>query len=597
MHQRVRQSFRQAPERLLFHQRLAQAHVDRAFDLAARQHRIQRASYVVGDPDLRNVDPARRRIDVHLDHARGVRIRRRGADTSAFVAGGRARRRVGAGGPERSELGLGQYDRLLEGHAFVRVFGVEHAAVGKDEAILGNVQFLRRRLRQQVARAVRRLDRGVSHHQGDAARVAPQIDRRQVGVSGDTADVERLDAEDLGDDVDQHVVRSLADFGGAAKNGHAAAAVELQLDAGMRELVPVNRQPRPRQVGRASETQALPLGQLAEAVRPVGAPDDALDAIGKTDRLDVHVVRGDRVRLLDDFEAKLGWVERQGFRDLVELDFLAETRLGRPVPALRAARRLVGEHPARFEPVTGNAIGHGLESARIKRRRHAVRAVSPAVDECLQVHRGDRAVILDARLETHQHGMAAAVAVEDLFPRQRDLHRTSEDHGRLRDHDLVIEGVGLPAEAAAVWAGDHADVRRRQRQCAGEGSVQVMGHLGRRPDRQLPVLIGSGDRGVLLDGQVGVSLKKEDVLEDPVRSRKRLLGVAELERDPLVDVSFFSVIVDARRGVLVRFERRRTGRQDLVVDFDEVERIAGGGLVLGDDRGHGIADEAHTIAG
>src|SRR5437867_5177611 len=40
------------PEDLLLHQRLADAHVDRALDLALRQKRVQRPPHVVGDPDV-----------------------------------------------------------------------------------------------------------------------------------------------------------------------------------------------------------------------------------------------------------------------------------------------------------------------------------------------------------------------------------------------------------------------------------------------------------------------------------------------------------------------------------------------------------------
>ncbi len=50
----LRQARRQPAERLLFHQRFAERHVDAAFDLPARQRRIERAADVVRDPDARH---------------------------------------------------------------------------------------------------------------------------------------------------------------------------------------------------------------------------------------------------------------------------------------------------------------------------------------------------------------------------------------------------------------------------------------------------------------------------------------------------------------------------------------------------------------
>ncbi len=93
-----------------------------------------------------------------------------------------------------------------------------------------------------------------------------------------------------------------------------------------------------------------------------------------------------------------------------------------------------------------------------------------------------------------------------------------------------------------------------------------------------------------------VPLEKEDVLEDPVGARERFVRVAEQERDSLVDVPFLAVIVDARRGVVVRLLRRRAGRQDLVVDVDEIERVEHGRFVPCYDGGDRIAHEAHAVA-
>ncbi len=129
---------------------------------------------------------------------------------------------------------------------------------------------------EQAARALGGLDRRVAHHQRDAAGIRAEIDRREIGVAGDRAHVERIDAENLGDAGHQHIVRSLADFRRAAEGRDAAAAIELQLHAGVRHVVPVDRQAGAREIGRAGQAEAAAGRQLACAAasptprRPAG---------------------------------------------------------------------------------------------------------------------------------------------------------------------------------------------------------------------------------------------------------------------------------------------------------------------------------------
>src|SRR5580693_3345867 len=69
------------------------------------------------------------------------------------------------------------------------------------------------------------LQRGVSGHDGYAAGIRAQINGAEIGVAGVNANVERIDAENFGDDCGEHVVRTLADFAGAGKNGDESAAI------------------------------------------------------------------------------------------------------------------------------------------------------------------------------------------------------------------------------------------------------------------------------------------------------------------------------------------------------------------------------------
>src|SRR6185369_8759102 len=134
--------------------------------------------------------------------------------------------------------------------------------------------------------------------------------------------------------------------GRAAERRHAAAAIELELHAGVRHVVVVDRQAGAGQIRRAGDADAAAVRQLAERVLPVGGLRHATHAFGETDGADAEVVRGQRVRLFDDPEAELGGIDRQGLGDLVELNLLAEAALRRAVAALRTARRLVGEDAA-----------------------------------------------------------------------------------------------------------------------------------------------------------------------------------------------------------------------------------------------------------
>src|SRR5690348_6430977 len=128
------------------------------------------------------------------------------------------------------------------------------------------------------------------------------------------------------------------------------------------------------------------------------------------------------------FAANLDGILSELFGDFVELNFERVTRLRRAVAALWTTRRLVREGAYALKLVTRHVIRHGLQRAGVEGARHAVTAVRAAVEVRLEVHRGDRTVVLHAGLHFHQHWMAAAMAIENLFTRESDFHRTARDH-------------------------------------------------------------------------------------------------------------------------------------------------------------------------
>ena len=211
------------------------------------------------------------------------------------------------------------------------------------------------------------------------------------------------------------------------------------------------------------------------------------------------------------------------------------------------------------------------------------------------MERGDGAVFLHAGLHPHQCRMPAPVAVEDLFAREADLDRAARHAREMGHDDLVIEGVRLAAEPAAVGRRNHADLRGRHDEDPGERAVHVVRRLRRRPESQLPVRAEIGERRVLLEGQVRAALVEVQVVVNAVGAREALCRVAELHRDELVDVAGVAVVVDRRRrgreAVLDRADRR----QRFVPNIDEVERVEGGVLADGRDRGDRVAHEANAI--
>src|SRR2546430_9652792 len=102
-------------------------------------------------------------------------------------------------------------------------------------------------------------------------------------------------------------------------------------------------------------------------------------------------------------------------------------------------------------------MGAGRKRPRVIRAGDAVGAVPAAVQERLEVHRGDRPVLFHSGFHPHERRVAPAVAVKDLLAGEGDLYGPAGEHRELRHDDLVAERVALTAEAAAV--GDRKSTR------------------------------------------------------------------------------------------------------------------------------------------
>ncbi len=65
-------------------------------------------------------------------------------------------------------------------------------------------------------------------------------------------------------------------------------------------------------------------------------------------------------------------------------------------------------------------------------------------------------VLLETRLDVHLHRVATAVTIEYFLTVEGNLDRSPELQRQLGHDNLVIEGITLAAETAAIGARDHA---------------------------------------------------------------------------------------------------------------------------------------------
>src|SRR5579885_1249852 len=363
----------------------------------------------------------------------------------------------------------------------------------------------------------------------------------------------------------------------------------------MRHVVPINGESRTGQISGTGEPHAAPFRKLAEFFIPSGDRNHATNALGQSYGAEPQIIGRHRIGGLHDAQPDLGGVHREFLRNFIELYFLAETRLHGAVTAFWSAGRLVRERAASAKAIARNVVGGSLQSSRVVGTCYAIGAVGAAVDERLEIHCRNRAVFLDASLEFHQNRMTATVTVENLFPRQTDLHRAVQQEGRFRHDNLVLKRIALAAEAAAIRSGNHANVGRRHLQNFCQSAMKVMWRLRARPDRQLSIRILCGDRGMLLNGKMGAAFVEESVLKNLVGFSEALLDVAELKSHALVDVSFLAVLVDARFRSAQRLPRSGDGCQKVILDFNQLRSFEGRQLFARDYGGDRIPDVSYAI--
>ena len=186
------------------------------------------------------------------------------------------------------------------------------------------------------------------------------------------------------------------------------------------------------------------------------------------------------------------------------------------------------------------------------------------------MQRGDPAVAVKPVLTSISDRVAAAVGVEDLLARERDLHRAVGDDRELGRGELVREEVALAAEAAADRRRDHADVARRQlehlrqRRAGGSGAPACEDQsvsFGRPRRRPASSAVSSG-RCVLPP-------KKKTSSRTCSASSEAGVDVAELQRGHAVRRSARCPSPWMRGASGRGASRKRRRGQRLVLDLDQ----------------------------
>src|SRR5208282_4649844 len=211
------------------------------------------------------------------------------------------------------------------------------------------------------------------------------------------------------------------------------------------------------------------------------------------------------------------------------------------VAAFGSAGRLIREGATSLKAISRYMVSGGLQRTGIISAGDAVGSVGTAVHQRLKLHRSDRAVLFHAGLEFHQDRMAAPVAVENLLARQADFDGPVQEQGRLGHDYLVREWLALASKSSAVGRGNHANMSRGHFQNLGQDTVKVMRRLRAGPDGQLSFGILHGQRSVLLDGKMSTPFVEKGVFENLVGLGEALLDIAELQRNPLMDVALLTV--------------------------------------------------------
>jgi len=215
---------------------------------------------------------------------------------------------------------------------------------------------------------------------------------------------------------------------------------------------------------------------------------------------------------------------------------------------------------------------------------------SSRVCKCIQL-----AVVGHAGAYAHGHLVPTTVAVEHLLAGQTDLHRPAQLQGGLRDHNLVIEGIGFATEATTVGTGNYTNMGSRHFQRLGHRPVDVMWALGTGYQRDPPVGIRDANRRVLLHREMRIAFIEETVIKNVVGILERLFDIAKGVSQPAVDIGLFGVLLHRCVSGSQRLLHIRDGGQRPITNIDQIKSLCCRLLIARDCCGDRVTDEAYLV--
>ena len=265
-------------------------------------------------------------------------------------------------------------------------------------------------------------------------------------------------------------------------------------------------------------------------------------------------------------------------------------------PTIGAHGRGRGHHAAEAEIEIGNDVRpHRMDHGVLRQVQPRDRVRAHVVEEI--VAQGEEPALPGGR-QLHVVDLVTLHAGDEgvLPPRLDPLDRPVELAREGRDHDVLRVVHSLGAEAAAHVGGrDHAHLLLGQAELPGDHPAVTMDHLDGAPHGQALVR-PADDEAARLQGMRAAAREPDPRPDDHVRGADGGLHVAHALAPLRHDIAGRLLVQDGR----ARGERRvhvHEGGEGLVLDPDQVEGVPGAIGIIRDDRGHGLADEAHALAG
>ncbi len=291
-------------------------------------------------------------------------------------------------------------------------------------------------------------------------------------------------------------------------------------------------------------------------------------------------------------EADLPAVDPDLLREQVEDPLDREVRLADTEAAHRAAGRVVGIDGPRLDVDVRHAVGAAGVSGRPLEHLVADARVRPGVPDDAGPEREQVPLLVAAGGVLHPQRVPLRVEADALPAAEGDQDGASGDRRHERRVALDVQ-VLLRAEGAAGRHLRDAHLLPRKREEGGDLVPVLPGALALRVHVQRPVAVGHGERGLGLEERVLDELRAVRLGDDVRSARERGVHVAPLHARDRENVA---ARMQERCVLLERVEGVGDRVEHLVLDLHERRRLAGGMTALGRDGGEHVTDVRRHLA-